>query len=108
VPEAKAVLTGVTVARIDAIVYASNVPVGTYLAVEFELIDGAGRVAPAGGRTARRADLALDPASLALLDPGAGPMARGTSRAPSSRSSRTRRTTCGSGCGSAAATARGS
>jgi hypothetical protein len=54
VPEAKAVLTGVTAARIDAIVYASNLPVGAYLAVEFEHIDAPGDLATAGGRDRRR------------------------------------------------------
>jgi hypothetical protein len=71
VPEAKAVLTGVTAARIDAIVYASNVPVGAYLAVEFEHIDGPGEWFPLEEDGAGPVIL-LDPASLALLDPGAG------------------------------------
>jgi hypothetical protein len=72
VPEAKAVLTGVTAARIDAIIYASNVAVGTYLAVEFELIDAPGSWQPledtTDDATLDGPRLLIDPASLASLD----------------------------------------
>jgi hypothetical protein len=110
VPEAKAVLTGVTAARIDAIVYASNVAVGTYLAVEFELIDAPGTWQPledaTDDATLDGPRLLLDPASLALLDTAAAADGPWNVSGAFVAVVDTARMTCGSGYGSAAGTAR--